>query len=208
MSKAWQRERTYGRRIGAIRHIRDRILIVCEGGKTEPNYFRKFPVNIDLVEVDVQGEGANTLSLVKKAIAKGQRAAKEGKPYNQIWCVFDKDSFPSRDFNKAIAVARRNHIRTAYSNQCFELWYLLHYHFIDAAIDRHDYTLKLTECMEEKYKKNDEGMYKLLKNRQAKAIQHAKALMSRYIYCNPAKDDPSTTVHELVEALNAFLQRN
>ena len=59
--------------------------------------------------------------------------------------------------------------------------------------------------MGHEYKKNDENMYKLLKNRQPMAIKHAKLLINKYVSCNPEKDNPSTTVHELVETLNEFL---
>lgn len=48
---------------------RERILIVCEGAKTEPNYFRaiqeKLPPRV--VEVEIAGEGHNTLRLVETA---------------------------------------------------------------------------------------------------------------------------------------------
>ena len=43
------------------------FLIVCEGEKTEPNYFRSFPVNKNLIRLDIKGEGKNTKSLVEKA---------------------------------------------------------------------------------------------------------------------------------------------
>jgi hypothetical protein len=203
MAKAWQRRRDYGRRV-ETRYLRDRILILCEGKETEPNYFRKFPLNVELVEINVRGTGANTLSLVEDAIRRGQEAVKNGKPYNQIWCVFDRDSFPSGNFNRAFKVADENRIHIAYSNQCFELWYILHYHFNDAAIDRHEYARRLTRFMGRKYCKNDANIYDLLKGRQADAIRNAKELLDRYNPCNPEKDDPSTTVHELVEALNEF----
>ncbi len=198
-----KRIRDYSRRVNT-RDLRDRILILCEGKKTEPNYFRKFPLNVELVETDVQGTGANTLSLVEDAIRRGQDAASEGRPYNQIWCVFDRDSFQPGNFNRAFKVADENRIRIAYSNQCFELWYILHYHFNYAAIERHEYSRKLTKFIGRKYLKNDENMYDLLKERQANAIQNAKMLLSRYDPRNPEKDDPSTTVHKLVEALNDF----
>ena len=46
---------------------RERILIVCEGAKTEPNYFRaiqeKLPPRV--VEEEIAGEGHNTLRLVE-----------------------------------------------------------------------------------------------------------------------------------------------
>lgn len=204
MAKVWQRKRDYSRRVDT-RYLRDRILILCEGKKTEPNYFRKFPLNVELVEMDVRGIGANTLSLVEDAIRRGQNAASEGRPYNQIWCVFDRDSFLSGNFNRAFKVADESRIHIAYSNQCFELWYILHYHFNDAAIERHEYADRLTKLIGRKYRKNDETMYDLLEEKQPTAIRNAKKLLSRYIPCNPEKDDPSTTVHELVETLNEFI---
>jgi hypothetical protein len=207
MAKVWQRKRGYSRRVDT-RYLRDRILILCEGKKTEPNYFRKFPLDVELVEIDIKGTGANTLSLVEDAIRRGQDAVSTGRPYNQIWCVFDRDSFPPGNFNRAFKVADENHVRIAYSNQCFELWYLLHYHFNDAAIKRNEYARRLTRYIGRKYRKNDENMYDLLKERQAEAIQNAKKLCNRYISCNPEKDDPSTTVHELVEALNEFISED
>jgi len=207
MAKAWQRKGDYSRRV-ETRYLRDRILILCEGKKTEPNYFRKFPLNVELVEIEVRGTGANTLSLVEDAIRRGQDATSKGRPYNQIWCVFDRDSFPQGNFNRAFKVADENRIHIAYSNQCFELWYLLHYHFNDAAIDRREYARRLTEFIGRKYRKNNENMYDLLEEKQLTAIRNAEKLLSRYAPCNPEKDDPSTTVHKLVETLNEFISKD
>lgn len=205
MSKPWERKYTYRRSSGTIRHIRNRILILCEGKKTEPNYFSKFPVKID-VKIDVEGSGKNTLSLVEEAIRIGKEAARRHKNYNQIWCIFDRDSFPAENFNKAFTVAERNKIRIAYSNQCIELWFLLHYIFFDSAIDRKDYIVKLSELMERKYEKNSDETYALLKSKQSTAIKNARQLSKRYLPCNPEKDNPSTNVQELVEALNKFIK--
>ena len=46
------------------------FLIVCEGEKTEPNYFRGFPKRIGKVVYDIQfdGGGISTLKVVEKAI--------------------------------------------------------------------------------------------------------------------------------------------
>lgn len=202
MRKVGQRKRDYSRRV-ETRSIRERILILCEGSKTEPNYFRKFSPNVEPAELDVDGKGANTLSLVHDAIRR-REAANKDIPYNQVWCVFDRDVFPADDFNQARKVAEANHIHVAYSNPCFELWYFLHYHFIDTAIDRYAYSLKLAEFVGRKYKKNDKKMYDILKDRQYDAIQNAKTLMRRYYPCNPERDNPSTNVYILVEFLNNF----
>jgi hypothetical protein len=84
-------------------------LIVCEGEKTEPNYFRALiayhrlnTVFVDTdegrqLEVTVNGTGFNTLSLVNYAEQK-QRRDVDG--YHEIWCVFDKGQFSRRRFRQ------------------------------------------------------------------------------------------------------------
>jgi len=55
------------------------------------------------------------------------------------------------------------------------------------------------------YEKNNKNMYELLRDRQKKAIERAEQLLEQYDPVNPAKDNPSTTVHQLVKALNKFI---
>jgi len=51
-----------------IRQLR-RILIVCEGEKTEPNYFKAFPANPVVYDgVDIKGIGNNTVFVVNEAV--------------------------------------------------------------------------------------------------------------------------------------------
>jgi len=70
---------------------------------------------------------------------------------DQTWCVFNKDSFPSDDFNDAVRVAKKNGVRIAYTNEVFELWYLLHFCYCDTAIILQDYKDRLSEHMNHKY---------------------------------------------------------
>ncbi len=56
----------------------------------------------------------------------------------RLWCVFDKDSFSDDNFNQAKKLAENNNIRPAYSNEAFELWYLLHFGYHQAATSRND----------------------------------------------------------------------
>jgi hypothetical protein len=55
------------------------FLIVCEGEKTEPYYFKSFPVDPTVIKLDIKGEGKNTKSLVEKAIElkNGQNPTKQ-----------------------------------------------------------------------------------------------------------------------------------
>jgi hypothetical protein len=91
----------YARKLN-IREKKEKILIVCEGEKTEPNYFRAFRKLVEVFEIEIDGRGYNTMSLVEYAISLKENAERNNLPYNQVWCVFDKDSFSDDIFNKAI----------------------------------------------------------------------------------------------------------
>ena len=174
--------------------IRQRFLIVCEGTKTEPNYFRKF--RVPQLVVQVEGLGMNTISLVQRALE-----LREQDEYDQVWCVFDKDDFQDRDFNAAIALAGRNGVNIAYSNQSFELWYVLHFHYMDNALPRVDYMKMLSKQLKHDYEKNSTAIYDELRSRQETAIKNAQRLLSQYHPVAPSRDNPSTTVHKLVQQL-------
>lgn len=62
--------------------------------------------------------------------------------FDVTWAVFDKDDFV--DFNEAIAYAKANSINPAWSNEAFELWYYLHFQFLDTQVGRHQYIEMLT----------------------------------------------------------------
>ena len=105
----------------------------------------------------------------------------------------------------AIELAKNEDIKVAYSNQSFELWYLLHFHFYNTSISRDQYVEKLKDLLGHEYQKNNAPMYDELLPRQSDALRHASRLFNRYQNHNPAKNDPSTTVYMLVEELNKFL---
>ena len=192
------RARGYSPRTVDTRETIQKFLIVCEGAQTEPNYFQKFRVP-KRVAVDVHGLGANTESLVRRAIN-----LRNGDDYDQVWCVFDRDSFPVESFNAALTLAAHESIQVAYSNEAFELWYLLHFHYFNTGMSRADYGGKLTALLGFKYLKNSDLIFDALWSRQAAAIQHAEKLLASYPAPRPASDNPSTTVHLLVRELRRF----
>jgi hypothetical protein len=199
--KFFQRPKTLTR-LENTRKLR-RFLIVCEGEKTEPNYFRKFPENPEVYDlIDIHGTGYNTLSLVNEAIRLKDDALKRKEPYIEVWCVFDKDDFPVEQFRKAIILAGKNKIKCAYSIEAFELWYMLHFNFYDAALSREQYREKLSELLEKKYQKNDEEMYQSLIKRQSTAIQNARKLYTLQHKRPLIEQNPITTVFWLVERLS------
>jgi hypothetical protein len=179
------------------------FLIVCEGEKTEPNYFRSFPVSTR-PEIEIVGAGCETIAVVNKALELRNKGS-----FDRVWCVFDRD--PSRDktaqrFNDALQLAKKENIDIAYSNECFEIWYLLHFHFYNTAISRKDYGKMLTKLMSIEYEKSSSDMFILLEDRQPQAIKHAHKLLASYDPHNPESDNPVTTVHLLVEELNLYIR--
>jgi hypothetical protein len=203
----WKKNTPNKRRVHT-RVLRDRILIVCEGKCTEPNYFKAFPINKKVVEINIEGLGANTDSLVQEAIRLKKEAIRKHNQYNQVWCVFDRDAFSADNFNRAFLIAQNEKIKIAYTNQAFELWYLLHFHFFHTALSRDMYIEKLDEQLNWKYEKNTKKMYKALIKKQPTAIKNAQKLLGLYSNYSPEKNNPSTTVHELVIELNKFIDQD
>ena len=183
------------RRVKNRRSLRKLFLIVCEGERTEPNYFEAF--RVPKTVYDIVGKGENTLGLVRSVLELRRKGN-----YDQVWVVMDKDDFTIQNFNSAMSLARDQGIRVAYSNEAFELWYLLHFDYHHAAISRDTYKQRLTKRLGFEYKKNDPNIYIALEDRQSVAIQNAARLLADWGDQHiPARDNPSTTVHLLVEAL-------
>lgn len=193
--------RGYSERKVKTRDLIQRFLIVCEGEKTEPNYFGNFRVPKNVIDLDIRGLGYNTVRLVERAIE-----LKNEEDYDQVWCVFDRNSHPAEHFNNAIILARRNGIQVAYSNEAFEFWYLLHFNYYDTATSRRDCCSRLSQLLGHRYEKNSEKIYFELADRQQTAIRNAEQLLAQYNPPNPERDNPSTTVHLLVRELNRFIR--
>lgn len=189
-------QRGYHRRRTNTREPRQRFLIVCEGEQTEPAYFNSFRTS--RVVITVKGTGTDPLDIVRKAHDMGKEVT---AGYDQIWCVFDRDEWKRDQFTKALASASRQGIKVAYSNEAFELWYWLHFHYSDSAMGRSVLVEKLTKELGEPYRKNYSDMYTRLLPRQTTAIRFAERLLASHS-CIPADANPSTTVHLLVQELN------
>lgn len=93
-----------------------KYLIICEGTKTEPYYFKGMQKRIEekydkriKVELTVEGAGRNCLSLLEyaKTIVKNEK--KQGQEYDHVWLVYDLDDFPKDNFdNTAYSVESMN----------------------------------------------------------------------------------------------------
>lgn len=189
-------------------------LIVAEGAKTEPAYFKQLGEAIagafgGVVDVQVEGEGRGTVALVEKA---AQIASKSPRIFEHVWVVFDKDDF--EDFDEAIKLAESRGFEVAWSNQAFEYWFFLHFDYSDAALHRDDWVEKIDKLFKERgvrdggYEKNLENIYQLVTEYgdSALAIKSARTMHKRWEQrgAAPSKCDPCTTVYQLVEQLWSY----
>jgi len=72
------------------------------------------------------------------------------------------------------------------------------------AITREQYLRILDRKLNHKYEKNSGSIYGEIKGLQSVAIKNAQRLLDQYDSNAPARNDPSTTVHLLVEQLMEF----
>lgn len=200
------REERSLRRISSTRIVKQSFLIVCEGENTEPDYFNAF--RLTSANVKAVGQGISTTRLVQKAMSIKNDERSKGNVYDQYWVVFDKDDFTNNDFNSAITLAESNGIKVAYSNQAFELWFLLHCRLIQGAMHRSQYASKLNEHLDFEYSKVrgiGAVMYHKLLPKQPDAIRNARLILQQMEDVSPAQAESSTKVHLLVEELNKYL---
>lgn len=203
--KPWQRGR---KTKGRIRPLR-RILILCEDEKSSVLYLKKFPVDEDVVVIDCEGTGKNTDSLMEEAIERKNKSANDGQPYQQIWVVFDRDSFPQQNFNRAFDLARSHRdIVACWSNECFELWYLLHFQYQNTGMDRERIFEEVGKKVGRKYEKNDGSIYEALEEKLISALNNADKLYQLNEKHKTSRENPSTKVHDLVRMLREFNPKN
>lgn len=131
--KRRKREAASLRRTQAKRSPYDMVLIVCEGGKTEPNYFHelKDAFRLNTANIEIVGEecGSSPRDVVEYAIKKYW----ENKDYDRVFCVFDKDRHTTYqaalDRIRQTKLSSSHSIHAVTSVPCFEIWFLLHFRY-------------------------------------------------------------------------------
>ena len=195
-----------------------RLLIVSEGIKTETAYFTsikkkihdRFQGNIimDKIDIDIKGTGRGTMEVVNYALKSRNRHT-----YSQVWVLIDKDQFT--DFDQAIKKAEDEDLSVAWSNQSFELWYLLHFQPVSSGIDNKKIIDRLSTHLQQKgiirepYSKSKPLTYDNLKENVQLAIDRSEKLMLEHETLRntiPSQMNPATTVPNLVRLLLPYLE--
>ncbi len=189
------------------------VLLVCEGEKTEPNYFWALVGEEGVTQrctVTVKkGEGRTPELALRKAMGQKRQADDRQQPYDEIWVVVDVETRrdPS-DWETIRRQAAKNSIRLCLSNPCFEVWFLMHFgHSGTGFLNARQATEELNKLwnahFDRDYDKGDEGHYEKVAHLTDDAIKNAKWVLANQhagkqdiLECNSA-----TEVYELVEHL-------
>ncbi|MCC5916756.1 MAG: RloB domain-containing protein [Cryomorphaceae bacterium] len=187
------------------------ILIVGEG-QTEKLYFESFPVlTLTVKAIDLQGQSKLKLIESTESIIEEHETQ-----FDAVWCVFDMDIKQGEkeysDFDNAIESGLSKGYNIAYSNDCFEIWFYLHYNFTDQINNRNFYYKQLGEkwnCNYENEGKKYDFCLKIysLLEADGNASQKDAINRSRKLHENQKKlpyhnQNPITIVYKLVEFLN------
>ena len=172
------------------------------------------PIYKDMVLIEIEPCAAETM----RVIGMAERYVKKNKiQKGQIWCVYDKDNFPADDFNSVVLRAERLNkentelqYHTAWSNECIEFWFLLHFAYYTSNNHRTEYISFLNDKFRElgigKYQKNMKDIFDILmsKGKPKLAIRYAKRIIKDGQGKTPTEIAPGTKVYELVEELAKY----
>jgi hypothetical protein len=160
----------------------DRILIVTEGSKTEPQYFNEIRKELRLPTANINVMHSDYGTCPRRIVEYAFDLFTNGdnskgilpKSFEKVYAVFDRDDHIH--YNDALTLAQslqgknlRNDQRLAIefkaivSVPSFELWLLLHYENCVAPIHRDDVIDHLKNYIPN-YEKGKEGLYKLTKD--------------------------------------------
>lgn len=193
-------------------------LFVCEGTKTEPNYLASL-INYAnsksqqaKIKADIHGVGRNTESLVE-CVEDFFRYVGEFKsypaiPHEKIFVLFDKDSFKAAQFGNAINMSISKGYIPIWSNECFELWYILHFCYYTSDNGREKYFDKLDGLLGIEYDKADD-IFSLINSSEhlKNAITYSKKLEENSkCETSPSKKVPCTQMLTLIKEIEKRLK--
>lgn len=201
----------------AKREPYDRVLIVCEGEKTEPNYFRDLIIanRINSANVEIDGScGSSPISVWQHALETYKSEQRKGDPYDRVYCVIDRDSHQSyrRVLEQASRMRPSNTFFVIPSIPCFEYWILLHFDYRTKPYSGAQTGSPCESLIDElkgflpEYEKGASGLYNLIAaqtdyaiHNSQRAIQHAR---------DTGTEEPTTYVHELVAYLRKLKKKS
>lgn len=194
----------------------DRILIVSEGSKTEPNYFgeirsahRLHTANVVVRPGELGSAPIQVVQYAQELFERGDRHRRiQPRAFEQVYAVFDRDDhasyFDALKLAESLDGKLRNDIKQPVSFKAvasvpsFELWLLLHYEDIQAPLHRDEVMRSLKQHIPG-YAKGLDRAFEITRGRLDVATQRADQLRARFTaYDAP---EPHTGMADLVSLL-------
>ena len=215
-----ERQRRQLQRKAGQRASYDRILIVSEGSKTEPNYFNEIRAAYRLHTANVQVRASQlgtapiqVVQYARQLFEVGDRHKNiQPRAFEQVYAVFDRDDHDS--YFNALRLAEsldgklKNDLKSLVvfkaiaSVPSFELWLLLHFDNILAPIHRDEVMRRLMRYLPA-YEKGNDRAFETTREHLELATQRADALASRFTA--DSAPEPYTAIAELVKRLTTLL---
>ncbi|MBP8875497.1 MAG: RloB domain-containing protein [Neisseria sp.] len=194
----------------ANRQPYERILIVCEGEKTEPFYFLELCKNLSLHTANVEITGdcdSSPHSVFSKAKELFDDSKKQQNTFDRVYCVFDRDNHPDylKTINSISSQKPKNIFSAVTSVPCFEYWLLLHFTYTTKPLSNALGAINELKNFIPNYEKGNKKIFQTVKDSLDFALSNARRANSE------AKknytDNPSTLVVDLVEKLRNLKNR-
>lgn len=202
-----------------IRSAYDVVLIVCEGEKSEPSYFKALRKALRLNQANIvilkRPQGNDPLSLVNHAEEEFKRERKldpEKQGYDRVFVIFDRDVHMTYEEALRKITTLNKKVKGRFdgitSVPCFEFWLLLH--FEDTARPYASTgSQSACDCVVRDLRKHlphyDKGNPKVFSDTYplvGVAIRRAELLEKRQTQAET--DNPSTKVHRLISYLSGL----
>jgi hypothetical protein len=195
------------RRRGPQREPYDYVLIVCEGEKTEPNYFHGLrqayapsSANVEIVRPPAH-DPVSIVAYAEKRLIEGD--------YDRAYCVFDRNGHVGFDAALRNIADSENgksgRLHAITSVPCFEVWILLHFSYSSAPFNKAGSQSACDRVVSEvkkhfsDYTKGYQDAYAKLAAMESQAIANAIRLQKENFKTGSC--NPGTQVHALVDYL-------
>lgn len=189
-----------------------RILILCEGTRTEPNYFGGFKKAQRLTSVVVRPLRSGQVGPAG-LLRRVREELKEDSGWDEVYCILDHDGRDAEidSFEKKLAAVDLQtdscDIKMVLSRPCFEFWLLLHFEITDRPFSSGP---RGTECEDvikrlgrhlHGYEKNDSQVFEKCREHIHAALENAERLRRTVRSLPRSPSAPQTQVETLVRRL-------
>lgn len=189
-----------GKRRVQSRPLKERLLIVCEGRATEPNYldglkrFGSIPAHFAITVA--KGRGGTRFDIAESAVSKKREL---GNNFDRVLLLMDVEHAEHREsLERALPLLAKHGIEVFLSNPSFEVWLLAHFErtgkwFENGARVEDQLNQHWSREFESEYAKGDVRNFARLQSRLPAVTENAKSVREHQHTGVAMKDANSAT---------------